>query len=132
VATVELQIHPKEQNSGLLTAFVITTSLLVATTMIALMLTTCILPYLQAVEKVSHQLDIDEEIDRSPHYRMSSLIDICWVLVSTVSLFLFTLDVILMSWIKFTYFSITASLVATAIMTPVLVLILLFGYFFYR
>jgi lysylphosphatidylglycerol synthetase-like protein (DUF2156 family) len=63
---------------------------------------------------------------------MIQLIDLCWVLTNTVSLFLFTLDVILMCWIKFAYFTRAAAWAATAIMAPVLVIILVFGVVFYR
>lgn len=59
-------------------------------------------------------------------------VDASWVLANTVSIFLFTLDVIILCWIKFTFFSVTASICATMIMIPVLLAILGFGLLFYR
>jgi len=87
--------------------------------------------------------------------------DLCWVLANTFSIFFFTLDVILLAWIKFTYFSEVASWCATGkgrvpafpvstvnfpmmpddkllwwfyivIMIPVLFGVLFFGISFYR
>jgi hypothetical protein len=125
---VELQINDEDANPALLIAFVITTALLVATSMIAVIIATCILPHIQAVAKMA----LISEVNRSPHENMSVLIDISWVLANTASLFFFTLDIILLCWIKFTYFSRAAPIAATAIMGPVLLIILLFGIIFYR
>lgn len=64
VATVELQIND-DANPYLLTAFTITTSLLVCSTMMALMISTCVLPYIQAVVKMGG------EAKESPHEEMA-------------------------------------------------------------
>jgi calcium release-activated calcium channel protein 1 len=68
----------------------------------------------------------------SPHDKMMFYIDLSWVLANSISIFLFTLDVILLCWIKFTYFSVTASWCATAVMIPVLFAVCFFGVVFYR
>jgi calcium release-activated calcium channel protein 1 len=128
VATVELQIND-DANPYLLSAFTVTTALLVCTTMMALMISTCVLPYIQVVAKLSPS---HAQAKESPHDEMMWFIDLSWVLANTISIFLFTLDVVLLSWIKFTYFSVTASIAATVIMIPVLILILIFGIVFYR
>ncbi|XP_021966293.2 calcium release-activated calcium channel protein 1 isoform X2 [Folsomia candida] len=128
VATVELQINDEDANPALLVAFVVTTALLVGTSMMAIMISTCLLPHIQAVAKMS----LISQVGQSPHERMAHLVDLSWVMANTASLFFFTLDVILLCWIKFTYFSPAASIAATAIMGPVLVIILLFGVAFYR
>ncbi|CAG7816211.1 unnamed protein product [Allacma fusca] len=130
VATVELQINDDGTSPYLLTAFVVTTSLLVATSMMTIMISTCILPQLDAVSKMSKCPS--DEILRSPHDALIRFIDLSWILANTVSLFLFTLDVILVCWVKFTHFSLEASIAATAIMSPVLLIILIFGVIFYR
>lgn len=54
------------------------------------------------------------------------------ILKRSLKFLIFATDVILLCWIKFTYFSKAASIAATAIMGPVLVIILLFGVAFYR
>jgi len=125
VATVELQIND-DANPILLTAFTITTALLVCTTMMAIMISTCILPHIEVVAKMK------SKPNESPHDRMMWYIDLSWVLANSIAIFLFTLDVILLSWIKFTYFSETASWCATVIMIPVLVFVCVFGVVFYR
>jgi len=94
----------------------------------AIMISTCILPHIQAVAKMSPNCKPNE----SPHDSMMRYIDLSWVLANSVSIFLFTLDVIILSWIKFTYFSVTASWCATAIMIPVLFGVCYFGIVFYR
>lgn len=86
VATVELQIND-DANPALLTAFVITTALLVGTSMMAVMISTCILPHIQAVAKMSNV----SLVGQSPHERMTFLVDLSWVLANTASLFFFTL-----------------------------------------
>jgi hypothetical protein len=96
VATVELQINDGDANPALLTAFVVTTALLVACSLMAVMISTCILPHVEAVAKMSQI----SEVSLSPHENMVNLIDISWVMANTASLFFFTLDVILMCWIK--------------------------------
>ncbi|ODM93685.1 Calcium release-activated calcium channel protein 1 [Orchesella cincta] len=128
VATVELQIND-DANPFLLLAFTVTTALLVCTTMMSIMISTCILPHVIVVAKVGHP---NAQPHESPHDQMRFFIDLSWVLANTISIFLFTLDVILLCWIKYTYFSFTASVAATAIMIPVLLGILVFGIIFYR
>lgn len=128
VVTVELQINDGDANEALLTAFVITTSFLVASSMLAVMISTCVLPHIEAVAKMG----MISQVGQSPHDKMIHLINLCWVLTNTVSIFLFTLDVILMSWIKFAAFSQAASIAATVIMGPILIIVLIFGIVFYR
>ncbi|CAL8139890.1 unnamed protein product [Orchesella dallaii] len=128
VATVELQIND-DANPYLLVAFTVTTALLVCTTMMSIMISTCILPHIAVVAKIGPP---HASPDESPHDRMRFFIDFSWVLANTISIFLFTLDVILLCWIKYTYFSMAASIAATVIMIPVLFGILIFGIIFYR
>lgn len=98
------------------------------TTMLAIMISTCILPHIETVA----ELYPSSKPHESPHEKMAFYIDLSWVLANSISIFLFTLDVILLCWIKFTYFSVAASWCATAIMIPVLFAILIFGIVFYR
>lgn len=92
------------------------------------MISTCILPHVTVVAKMFPHSKARE----SPHDLMMSYIDLSWVLANTLSIFFFVLDVILLCWVKFTYFSQAASICATAIMIPVLMAICVFGVLFYR
>ncbi|XP_021960593.2 calcium release-activated calcium channel protein 1 [Folsomia candida] len=127
VATVELQIN-EDAHPYMLTAFTVTTALLVCTTMLAIMISTCILPHVTVVAKMHPHSKPHE----SPHDAMMWYIDLSWVLANSTSIFLFTLDVILLCWVKFTHFSEAASIAATVIMIPVLVATCIFGILFYR
>jgi calcium release-activated calcium channel protein 1 len=64
VATVELQVN-SDANPYLLTAFGVTTALLCTSSMMAVMISTCILPYIQTVVKVG------KDPKESPHEEMS-------------------------------------------------------------
>lgn len=103
---MELQINDDDVRPPLLIAFVVTTALLVGTCMIAITISTCVLPHLESVAKTSNISGANQ----SPHDKMQRLIDISWILTNSASLFFFTLDVILMCWIKYTYFTIGASI----------------------
>lgn len=64
---VEMQLNEDTKvPSELLVAFVICTSLLVAVHMLALMISTCILPNVEAISNL-HNINI---VDESPHERM--------------------------------------------------------------
>ena len=121
---MELQIQPCT-NEFLLTSFAVTTALLVSSTMLSIMICTCILPHVEAIAKLN-TLDLASQ---SPHDLLIFYIDLSWVLANTVSIFLFILDVVLLCWIKFPT---VPAICITAIMIPVLVLLCFFGVIFYR
>lgn len=128
LATIELQINEEDANPALLTAYAITTALLVGTSMIAFSIGTCILPYLEAA---THAFGISGS-DLAPHDKLMRLVDISWILTNSASLFLFTLDFILMCWIKYTLFHNWAPVAATLIIGPALILIVCSAFIFYR
>lgn len=121
---MELDIH-RSVGSNLLVAFSVTTALLVSTTMLSIMIVTCVLPHIDAVAKLNSYSLIKE----SPHDTLAYYIDLAWFLANTASIFLFILDVILLSWIKFHK---TEAICVTAIMIPVLLLLCIFSVVFYR
>ncbi|CAG7725492.1 unnamed protein product [Allacma fusca] len=125
VATVELQIR-KCTSPILLTSFAVTTALLVTTTMLSIMIATCILPHLEAVAK----LDSIHLMKESPHEALIKYIDLSWVLANTFSILLFIVDVILLCWIKFE--DLVVCIAFTSIMIPVLILLIIFSLIFYR
>lgn len=124
MATVELDIS-KDKSEYLLSAFTITTALLVSTTMFSILIATCLLPHIEAVTKLN---SVNLALE-SPHDDLIWYIDLAWFLANTVSICLFILDVVLLSWIKF---DTTPAICITSVMVPVLFLLCIFSVIFYR
>lgn len=137
VATVELEISNCASQT-LLVSFAVATACLVSTTMISIMIATCILPHVEAAVKMKPPDDAPNKGARQlaislaasyPHDALVSYVDLAWFLANTLSIFLFIVDVILLCWIKFPY---TPAVCITVIMIPVLILLCVFSIVFYR
>jgi len=131
IATVELTIA-KGTSEALLVLFTLTTALLVSTTMLSIMIATCILPHLEAVTKFMEVTSISVALSgkAGPHHdEVSFYIDLAWFLANTISIFLFIVDVILLCWIKFPR---TEAICVTSIMIPVIIILCTFSIIFYR
>lgn len=126
VATVELDVS-QTKNQFLLSAFAVTTAFLVSTTMFSILIATCLLPHIEAVTKLN-SLNLAKD---SPHDDLIWYIDLAWFLANTVSICLFILDVVLLSWIKFAKHPASAISI-TSVMVPVLLLLCIFSMVFYR
>lgn len=145
VAMVEVQLE-RDHNypPGLLIAFSACTTVLVAVHLFALMISTCILPNLEAVSNV-HNLN---SIKESPHERMHRHIELAWAFSTVIGTLLFLAEVVLLCWVKFLPLkntdpppkklntSITqgeaAAIVSTAIMVPFGLVFIIFAVHFYR
>jgi hypothetical protein len=121
---VELN-YSKETPAFLLYSFVITTACLVSTTMLSIMIATCVLPHVESIAKTESV----RLAKASPHEDMIWYIDLAWFLANNVSIFLFIIDVVLLCWIQFPPES---AISATAIMIPVLIILCVFTVVFYR
>lgn len=121
---MELDVS-KCKSELLLVGFTVTTAFLVSTTMFSILIATCLLPHIDAVTKLN-SINIAKE---SPHDDLIWYIDLAWFLANTVSICLFIIDVVLLSWIKF---DTTPAICITSIMVPVLLLLCVFSVVFYR
>ncbi len=129
----------EDLSQWLLTSYVVTTCLLVGLSGFVIMVTAFILPYIKANEELDSVLS-ETGLDQKYHYhrkytlerRLRDLIQLTWLLASTGSVFLFTLDVILLCWIKFSHSSKAVPGSATAVLTPLILILLLFGLYFRR
>lgn len=143
VAMVEVQLEMKYPYPRvLLVAFSVCTTVLVAVHLFALLISTCILPNVEAVSNI-HNLN---SVSQSPHERMHLYIELAWGFSTALGILLFLAEVVLLCWIKFLPVdSVTtpppppdqnsgwqAALASTIIMVPVGVIFVVFTIHFYR
>ncbi|XP_061558984.1 protein orai-2 [Phycodurus eques] len=147
VAMVEVQLEIQySYPRALLVAFSVCTTVLVAVHLFALLISTCILPNVEAVSNI-HNLN---SVSESPHERMHHYIELAWGFSTALGILLFLAEVVLLCWIKFLpvdsggAVASTASpaaardsgwraaLASTIIMVPVGVIFVVFTVHFYR
>ncbi|KAJ8964581.1 hypothetical protein NQ314_004885 [Rhamnusium bicolor] len=129
VAMVELQIT-KDQNIPVpvLVIFAIITTLLVAVHMLALMISTCILPNIEAI----CSLDTINLVEESPHERLHWYIETAWAFSTLIGLLLFLAEIAILCWIKFFSINTAAAWSGSVILIPILFVFLAFAIHFYR
>uniref|UniRef100_A0A1A9WHE0 Calcium release-activated calcium channel protein 1 n=1 Tax=Glossina brevipalpis TaxID=37001 RepID=A0A1A9WHE0_9MUSC len=129
VAMVEVQLNNDTQvPGGMLVAFAICTTLLVAVHMLALMISTCILPNIETVCNL-HSISLVHE---SPHERLHWYIETAWAFSTLLGLILFLLEIAILCWVKFYDLSQPAAWSACIVLIPVLIIFLAFAIHFYR
>ncbi|XP_030294513.1 protein orai-2 [Sparus aurata] len=158
VAMVEVELENEYYYPPvLLIAFSVCTTVLVAVHLFALLISTCILPNVEAVSNI-HNLN---SVSESPHERMHHYIELAWGFSTALGILLFLAEVVLLCWIKFLpvdssrprppcctstanagtqpttspvpqYSGWKAALASTIIMVPVGVIFLVFTIHFYR
>ncbi|XP_053557720.1 calcium release-activated calcium channel protein 1 isoform X1 [Bombina bombina] len=143
VAMVEVQLDGEyAYPTGLLIAFSACTTVLVAVHLFALMISTCILPNIEAVSNV-HNLN---SVKESPHERMHRHIELAWAFSTVIGTLLFLAEVVLLCWVKFLPVNSpkssvndssispgkAAAIASTSIMVPFGVIFIIFAVHFYR
>nr|4HKR_A Chain A, Calcium release-activated calcium channel protein 1 [Drosophila melanogaster]4HKR_B Chain B, Calcium release-activated calcium channel protein 1 [Drosophila melanogaster] len=129
VAMVEVQLdHDTNVPPGMLIAFAICTTLLVAVHMLALMISTCILPNIETVSNL-HSISLVHE---SPHERLHWYIETAWAFSTLLGLILFLLEIAILCWVKFYDLSRRAAWSATVVLIPVMIIFMAFAIHFYR
>ncbi|KAJ8984850.1 hypothetical protein NQ317_013051 [Molorchus minor] len=129
VAMVELQISKEEDiPSPVLVTFAVITTLLVAVHMLALMISTCILPNIEAI----CSLDTINLVEESPHERLHWYIETAWAFSTLIGLILFLAEIAILCWVKFISINRTAAWSGSIILLPVLFVFLAFAIRFYR
>lgn len=126
---VEVQLDANTQvPSYMLVAFAICTTLLVAVHMLALMISTCILPNVETVCNM-HSIAL---VNESPHEMLHWYIEIAWAFSTLLGLILFLLEIAILCWVKFYDLSEAAAWSACIVLIPVLIVFLAFAIHFYR
>ncbi|XP_028827496.1 calcium release-activated calcium channel protein 1 [Denticeps clupeoides] len=146
VAMVEVQLDTSyNYHPGLLIAFSACTTVLVAVHLFALMVSTCILPNIEAVSNV-HNLN---SVKESPHERMHRHIELAWAFSTVIGTLLFLAEVVLLCWVKFLPIKpnkddsqgqkngtisagVAAAITSTSIMVPFGLVFIVFAVHFYR
>jgi len=115
---------------GLLVSFVVCTVLLIAVHMLALMISTCILPNVEAVSNL--HIQGPNTVFESPHSKMASIVEMAWGFSTVLGILLFLVEICILCWVKFYQFeSHLAAWVATALLIPIFFVFIAFAAHFY-
>lgn len=129
VAMVELQIGSDQKiPKSIMITYAVVTTLLVAVHMLALMISTCILPNVEAI----CSLNSINFVEESPHERLHWYIETAWAFSTLLGLILFLVELAIICWIKFYGIDTTASWTSTVILFPIMFVFLAFAIHFYR
>merc|ERR1719322_1055753 len=128
VAMVEINIG-EEIPTPLLVTFAVCTVLLIAVHMLALMISTCILPNVEAVANLHFQTQ--KTVFESPHSKMNFIIELAWGFSTVIGILLFLVEIAILCWVKFYSKSQKVAWVATGMLIPIIFIFICFGAYFY-
>ncbi len=118
----------KELPVGLLVAYCTCTTLVVSVHLLSLMISTCILPHLDAIISMQ-QVTLNSD---SAHERMQVYIELAWVFSTALGIILFLVQMALLIWVRFLPVNTIAPIVSSVIFIPVILVFILFGIHFYK
>merc|ERR1712183_546375 len=128
VSMVEIQID-ENIPPGLLVSFAVCTVLLIAVHMLALMISTCILPNVEAVSNL--HIQGPNTVFESPHSKMNFIIELAWGFSTVIGILLFLVEIALLCWVKFYEVSHVVAWVATGMLIPIMIVFVAFAALFY-
>ncbi|CAD5121055.1 DgyrCDS9595 [Dimorphilus gyrociliatus] len=133
VVMVEASVDYAKVGQGLLIVFSICTVLVVGVHLLALMISTCMLPNIEAVASLNSM----EAVNESPHMRLRVYVDIAWLLSTFIGILLFLVEMAILGWIRFlpeagSGQNKSASIAAIVVIVPVIIIFLLFAAHFYK
>jgi len=115
--------------NSLLIAYSVCGTLVVAVHLLALMISTCILPH---VDAMNNMIRVDAHIiDESPHIALHKYIEVAWFFSTVVGLLLFLILIGVITWVKFIDISKSASIGSTVILVPTIIFFSMFAIHFY-
>jgi len=128
VAMVEINIDEKIPVPLLIT-FVVCTVLLIAVHMLALMISTCILPNVEAVANLHYQTQ--KTVFESPHMKMNLIVELAWGFSTVLGILMFLVEIAILCWVKFYTVSQAVAWVATGLLIPIMFIFIAFAAHFY-
>jgi len=140
VAMVEVQFNNDPENPVppiLLIVFGSCTVLLISVHMLALMISTCLLPSIESICLAQDCVEVDP--NEAPLEKIDQFIEIAWTFSHVFGIFIFLLEVGILCWCKFWEMGQPvgepgrkAAIAATLLLIPTLVLFVIFAFHFYR
>ncbi|CEF65240.1 Calcium release-activated calcium channel protein 1 [Strongyloides ratti] len=122
VALVELQ-YTEQTPRPLLIILAVVTTLLVSVHLLALMMSTCLLPYIEANGCTKD----------SPHRRLHFYVELSWLFSTCIGLLLFLVEIGVIFFVKFDAVNyLPAAYITTMMLAPVLILFLVFSYLIHK
>ena len=128
---VEISIDETTIPEPLLVVFAMCTTLLVVVHLVALMISTCILPNIEAVS-CGPQSNSDVACYESPHDELRLCVEMAWICSTGLGIILFLSEIAILCWVKFYKVSKNSAIAATVIVVPSGILFIAFSLIFYQ
>ncbi|CAF1457646.1 unnamed protein product [Adineta steineri] len=125
IAMVEVSLDDHKQPNGsipLIIVYSILTCLVVGVHLLALMISTCLLPLLEA-ESFLHYKE---------HETIYVYVEFTWLLSTGFGIFLFLLEMTIICWVKFFFITQRAAIATTIVFLPIFILFCTFLLTFHR